>query len=251
MIFVPLINVNKLKLFNMKKTILILSLNILIIFSVYTQINYGGQPLSNSNKALSQIVPTKIIPKQDVRPYVSEDAIRDQNKDQVWRFGINVPVNINVKQVSVVDDVNGGKLYRYRIYSEGAVSINFRFSEYKIPNGASLFIYNNDKTEVLGSFTSQNNKESGILGVSLIFSDAIIFEYFEPNNVQFDGELVIDRVTHGYRSAYAYAEKAFGSSGDCNNDVVCPVGLGWEDQINSVARFEFLHLLVSNLTSNY
>ena len=219
----------------MIKKLLFLSLN-LFVFIGFAQISNGGQPISNANKNLQTIIPTKVLPFQDASSYIKEDVERDKYKDYIWRFGINVPVDIDVKQSAVTDNVEGGTLYRYRIYSEGAISINFRFSEYKLPKGASLFIYNDDKTEVLGSFTSANNKETGVLGVTLLFADAITLEYFEPNNAEFEADLKIDQVTHGYRSAYMYnPEKGFGSSGDCNNDVVCPVSAGWDDQINSVA----------------
>src|SRR5690606_20895427 len=45
-------------------------------------------------------------------------------------------------------------------------------------------------------------------------------------------------VIHGYRSldrVQGDLTKALNSSGDCNIDVHCPLGVGWEDQIRSVA----------------
>jgi len=217
------------------KKLLTFILNLFVIIG-FAQISHGGQPKSSINKNLQTVIPTKILPHQNKSTFIKEDLERDQYKDYIWRFGINIPVNIDIKQSAIIDNITDGKLYRYRIYSQGAVSINFRFSEYKLPKGASLFIYNDNKTEILGSFTSANNKETEILGISLLFSDAITLEYFEPNNAEFDGKLKIDRVTHGYRSAFTYnADKGFGGSGSCNNDVVCPVAADWEDQINSVA----------------
>ena len=46
-------------------------------------------------------------------------------------------------------------------------------------------------------------------------------------------------VVHGYRNLGSYdytkAIKGLNDAGACNHDVLCPLGVGWEDQINSVA----------------
>jgi len=219
----------------MKKTVLFLLTNLFITGFIFSQISHGGIPKSFTNNNGINI-PTIKMDKQDPRPYIEEDVKRDAFKDHTWRFGINIPVNIDVKKQSVVENIANGKIYRLRIYSEGAVSINFRFSNYKLPKGASVYIYNDEEDQILGAFTSENNKKHGKLGVSLLFTNAITIEYFEPNNAAFSGVLKIDRVTHGYRSAYQYvAEKGFGSSGSCNNDVVCPEADPWAYEIKSVA----------------
>ena len=219
----------------MKISILITILSLVISTNLSSQISYGGIPKSfvyNNNISISTIK----MDVQNARTYISEDVKRDEFKDNIWRFGINIPVNIDIKKQATVENIANGKMYRLRIYSEGAVSINFRFDNYKLPKGASLFVYNDKQDDVLGSFTSENNKEHGILGVSLLFTDAITIEYFEPNNAEFEGVLQIDRVTHGYRSSYEYnTDKAFGSSGSCNNDVVCTEADPWNYEINSVA----------------
>ena len=219
----------------MKKNILLILVNLLISGFVFSQISHGGIPKSFTyNNGI--YIPTIKMEQQDPRSYIKEDVERDAFKDNTWRFGINIPVNIDVRQHAIVEDIANGKMYRLRIYSEGAVSINFRFSNYKLPKGASLYIYNDEQDQILGAFTSDNNKEHGKLGVSLLFTDAITIEYFEPNNAEFSGQLQIDRVTHGYRSAYQYtAEKGFGSSGSCNNDVVCPEADPWAYEIKSAA----------------
>ncbi len=219
----------------MKKIVLFLLINLLITGLLFSQISYGGIPKSFTNNNGINI-PTIKMDRQNIRSYIKEDIERDAFKDHIWRFGINIPVDIDVKKQSVVEDIANGKLYRLRIYSEGAVSINFRFSNYKLPKGASVYIYNDKQDQIIGAFTSENNKKHGKLGVSLLFTNAITIEYFEPKNVEFAGVLQIDRVTHGYRSAYQYvAEKSFGSSGSCNNDVVCPEATTWAYEIKSVA----------------
>lgn len=221
----------------MKKQLLFLLVNLLNSAILFSQISQQGTPLSFKNNLKNNTnIPTISLEPQDKRPFIQEDIERDKDKNQIWRFGINVPVNINIKEKAIVDNVENGKLYRLRIYSKDAISLNFRLSKYILPKGANLFIYNDTQDQILGAFTSENNKKTQILGISLLFTNAITIEYFEPNNAEFKGELEIDRVTHGYRNAYEYtSNKAFGSSGTCNNDVVCPEAAPYNYEINSVA----------------
>jgi len=48
--------------------------------------------------------------------------------------------------------------------SEGAYSINFLFDVFKIPVGAKLYVYNEEKTDLLRPFTHYNNNPEEVLG---------------------------------------------------------------------------------------
>ena len=80
---------------------------------------------------------------------------------------------------------DGTKVWRLGIRSEGALSLNVMFSEYHLPEGARVFLYNNDQSEVLGSFNHLNNSERSILPVAPIQGDELIIEYQEPMEAGF------------------------------------------------------------------
>ncbi|MEI6455299.1 MAG: BACON domain-containing carbohydrate-binding protein [bacterium] len=173
------------------------------------------------------------MPKVDVERLMAEDVNNDQFKDIPWRFGENIAVNFNPGNSGTWDILpNGDKLWRLGIKSLGAFTINLTFDKYHLPPGATLFVYNETKTHVIGAFTDYNNQEDMIFATTLVIGDAIIIEYFEPASPEFQGEINLNRVTHGYRDAYGYA-KSFGESGACNNNVKCPEAAGWENQIKS------------------
>lgn len=94
---------------------------------------------------------------------------------------------------------DGTKVWRLGIRSEGALSLNVMFSEYHLPKGARVFLYNNDQSEVLGSFNHLNNSERSILPVAPIQGDELIIEYQEPMEAAFPGKLAVGEVNHGYR----------------------------------------------------
>lgn len=76
----------------------------------------------------------------------------------------------------------------------GPLSINVLFTEYELPEGAQLFLYNEDQTQILGSFNHLNNSELNLLRVSPIQGDRLIIEYQEPANASFQGRLTVGEV---------------------------------------------------------
>lgn len=217
-------------------TILMFAISIFCKTSV-AQISQGGNPFSFSEQNashLNPLVPTETMPFVDVAALQQEDLNVDKYKDIPWRFGQNIEVVLNMQNKGVWDILpNGDKLWRYRIYSAGATSINLTFENYHVPPGASLYIYNDDRSQVIGSFTDFNNREDRVFATTLVNGEATNLEYYEPANVSFPGEIVINRVTHGYRGVKEYLAKSFGGSGSCQINVHCPTGTGWEDQIRS------------------
>ena len=201
----------------------------------YSQINQGGLPFSFQNPQLIRsTIPIEQMPGIDLPKLMREDSINDPLKDIPWRFGENLFVNFNLNNSGTWDILpQGDKLWRLAIRCQGAFTINLTFDNYHLPPGASLFVYNADKSQVIGAFTDFNNREDKVFATTLVKGEEITIEYYEPSNPVFRGELNIYRVTHGYRDAYGYA-KSFGGSGSCENNVACPESAGWENQIKSV-----------------
>lgn len=209
---------------------------LLSLQATFAQISQHGTPVSFISKGmiLQKNIPTRSMAAIDVQKLLLEDIVNDRNKEIPWRFGQNIPVNIDIK--SGVCDVlsSGDRLWRLRIYSQGAFSLNFNFDNYNLPRGAKLFLYNESKTRCYGAFTEFNNQQDKNFATTLLEGESIIFEYFEPKNAPFEGMLHLSRVTHGYRNVLDFTAKNFGTSGACNNNVKCPIGAGWEDQVRSV-----------------
>lgn len=174
----------------------------------------------------------------DVQAMLSEDAYNDEHfleNPGPWRFGYNYFVNYNLNNSGVWTILdNGDRLWRLGVVCPGALTINLAFQYVSIPEGAKLFVYNGRKTESLGSFSQRYVSEDHYLATELLSGDSIVVEYMVPASAENRGSLELFRVTHGYRSAVEYAEKAFGSSGSCNMNVNCPDGQIWSDQKRSV-----------------
>lgn len=218
---------------------LLFSILIATGFTAEAQISHGGKPLAYDSPERTSSLSFHAIAPEGVAAFKAEDAINDQYKDIPYRFGVNMDVDLTLADGEWQTAENGDRIWLMGISSPGALSLNFNFSKFKMPVGAKLFVYDADRTHFIGSFTHQNMQDHGGLAMSLIQSDHIIIEYFQPGNVTGEPALEIDRVTHGYRSILHRFDEVqrgpFGNSGSCNINVACPESIGWEDQIRSVA----------------
>jgi len=206
---------------------------IILLFTLITsaQVTNEGQPLSWSYSTTDlEVVDSKTLPTFDLKSIQEEDKVNDLSFDKPWRFGYMHSVDYGLQDGKWDVLENGDRIWRILISSPEALSLNFVFDNLFIPKGGSLYLYNNDKSDLLGAYTSDQNQEGGILGTWLVEGDSVWIEYFEPQNVLGQGTLHIAKATHGYRNANSFnLAKGLNDSGDCNLDVDCSIGDDWEE----------------------
>ncbi|MEZ4806236.1 MAG: T9SS type A sorting domain-containing protein [Flavobacteriales bacterium] len=198
------------------------------------QISYGGRAIGLGPSNLPE-APVVLMPAVDATTLLAEDAARAaQGVKGPYRFGFNHATDISMENSGAWHTLrNGDRLWRTAIQCPGAFSINFEFHEYVVPEGARVFVYN-ALGDQLGAFTAESAAGRHTLGVSQLAGDRITIEYHEPLAVAGEGRLRIGQVTHAYRDIFNMA-KDLGESGSCNINVICPEGIGWENEIRSVA----------------
>ena len=216
------------------KTVLYIVSSLLILqpFLLISQISNTpprsfSLPKNGSN--ISQI----IMPKFDLKQLQKEDSIHDRDSEKLFRFGHEFHVDINVKENGTLTKLaNGDKIWNLVIKSAGARTLNFIFDQYRLPKGATLHLYNQDKSFVLGAYTDKMNNENNSLGTWLADGDAITLAYFEPASINIRSLLHINKVIHGYRSVTSIADEqnSLNNSKDCNQDVNCDIGADFDEK---------------------
>lgn len=210
-------------------------------FVAQAQVSAGGTPVSFTKTFLGESVPVAVMPAVDVATLMMEDETRNV-KGNSFRFGKDMDVNLNLGNSGLWQSLkNGDRVWRLGIKSVNAYSINLIFSQFYLPAGAKMFVYNADKSMVIGAFTSFNNKDHGKFSTDVVQGDHIIIEYFEPANVAGMGRIEVSKVIHAYYNIFfgndGSGGRSFGQSGACNNNVVCPLSAGWENQINATLMY--------------
>ncbi|MEX2350301.1 MAG: T9SS type A sorting domain-containing protein [Flavobacteriaceae bacterium] len=211
----------------MKKITLLLLL--FTITTTFSQVTNVGEPLSWKINQLSPVTPVQMEP-INLADLEAEDAINDKRQDIPWRFGKELPVLLNTTKSGVWDVLeNGDRIWRLNIISEGAKTLNFVFEDFYLPNGAKLYLYNDEKSDLLGAYTSSQNREDRQMGTWFVDGDNVWLEYYEPASQEGLGSIQISKVVHGYRSVnQSFVEKDLNDSGDCNLDVDCSIGTDYD-----------------------
>lgn len=213
-----------------------LALGLVLPFTLqaFAQESFGGVPMVERAGAQLPGAPVAVMPTVDADAMMAEDEARiAQGIKGPYRFGFDHHVDLSLDNSGVWHTMpNGGRVWRLAIQCPGALSVNFEFHDYFLPEGAEVFVYN--EFETLGAFTMASSGGQESMGVTPIPGETFTIEYIEPAAVSGQGRLMIGQVTHAYRDVFGLS-KGFGDSGACNNNVKCPMGDPWRDQIRSVA----------------
>jgi hypothetical protein len=201
---------------------------------LFGQISTPDIPWSFNNKAsdIESIDFYNMTP-----PNVQKLLIDDEQMikyDKKIRIGVVQTVNIDAFNYGTLDYLpNGDVIWRLRIKSTDAKALNALFDYFNLPNGVKLFIYNPDKSFVLGAYTSELNNSDNVLAIQSLPGDEMIIEFNIPNYIKDYSFFNLGEICYVYRDVLY--EK---SSGACNVNVACSEGNNWTNQKNSVAKIQ-------------
>ena len=224
------------------RKLLLLSIWLFSGLHTFGQISVSSTPPSFNNPLINN-VPTYKLPIVNENQLRIEDDLAQQDKSTPLRFGKDFSVQLNLNNSGVWEQLpNGDKVWRLKIKSKDAKSINLIFDDFYMPQGGEFFIYNLDKTSIIGAFTSINNKTHGQFSTAPVKGQTVILEYYEPISAQGQGRLQVSSIIHAYRDMFKTADdyiqsldKNFGDAGNCNVDINCAEGSNWQDEKRSVA----------------
>lgn len=211
-------------------------LSILLWSSTYflqAQVEDHGLPLS----LVAGMTQTNFHKQQKVDGFLeiqNEQQRQFLSLDKKLVFGKELSVSYDILTIGERSEYGDFYIYRYGITCASAISINLIFDSFFLSPNARLSVYDPSYKEIIGSHTARNNNDAEILGTELIFSDSIVVEISFPKSELGQSKLRLGTVVHGFSDLNQEMQKAIGSAGSCHYDINCALGLGWENQRNSV-----------------
>lgn len=210
---------------------------------VSAQLSTHEQPVSFDQKLKLTVLskssnPKVIMPSLDMAKIEAEDKV-DEEYDMPPRFGYSHFVNYDLNNSGTWYELpNGDKLWQLEVVCPTALSVNFCYDKFWIPEGGKFFVYSKDKKHAIGAFTSKNNKgdRENIRGFAtgIVYGDDVVLEYYQPKDVTSDAIISIKSVAHGYRSIRNNGT-GYGASGACVVNVNCDEGQNWQYEKRAVA----------------
>jgi len=175
-------------------------------------------------------------------PLLDNQALKnyyEQGINKPLRFAEPRDIQIDLRKGGQWEELRSGRMiWRTVIHSPGAYSLNLAFTRFRLTGDAELYIYNIDKSEVIGPFTEADNEEHLQLWTPVIPGDKIVVELQASAEYINTTELEISRINHDFKDIL----KGF-QSGACNLDVACGSADGWpivdkyRDIISSVGAY--------------
>ncbi|MEN0019868.1 MAG: trypsin-like peptidase domain-containing protein [Planctomycetota bacterium] len=178
-------------------------------------------------------LPTYEAPAMDLAVISLEDLDRD-SQGLAPRYAIRNEVDIRPETHGVWTDAGKHMRWQMRFRCENAISLNFGFTEFELPEGATLTIREADGEREIRPFTSADNNVHRQLWTPPAVDGDVVIEMLVPVDSIGDFDLQLGYVNTGYRG-FLEADGVFGRAGSCNVDVACSDSVGWEDEVASVA----------------
>lgn len=177
-----------------------------------------------------------ILPAIDPQFELAGDAGRGTGAP--LRFANSTAVTVTPATHGTWEQLPEGRLWRLRITSAGATDLNFGFSGFWLPEGATLHILSEDEAYFQGPYTAGDNKPHGQLWTPVVPGGRGVIELFVPAQTAEEPRVVLAQVGLGYRDLFHRRKDLFQpAAGACEIDVACPQAAGWSNEIRSVARY--------------
>lgn len=179
-------------------------------------------------------VERKVLDEIDRVELRRQEELRLQRADRPRpvQFAVQEPVFFTLGNSGVWSDTENGSTWRLEIVAPGAVSVNIALRNVELPQGARLTVSDPDGELVQGPYTAENISAERRLFTAMVNGAEVVVELFVPRGE--DASMEIFQVNKGF---IPFSDSSGFKSGSCNNDVVCPVGAPWQNQIRSVVRY--------------
>lgn len=201
--------------------------------SAYAQISEGGTPVSfQYQNTLKSDLPTIQIP--------VDFSVEDMKTVDRWQVSQGAPLKVSklIQTDLSIDNAGnwiilpgGEKIWQLRLQAKNAIALMLYYKEFYIPEGGRLFIYNADKSHVIGAFTHANSVTSKF-ATEFVAGDDIILEYEAAASGE-KPRIRINEVGYGYNHLHVSNRLKNSDSelsGPCMVNINCEEGDEWQNQ---------------------
>jgi hypothetical protein len=162
-----------------------------------------------------------------------------QEKDQPYQFAIPVKVSLNPSNSGFMVRTGSETIWVLPLSSKGAFSLNLILSPYNLPDGAYIYLYDNDRRVVRGAYTGESSAGASILPVMPVPGERLILECHFPGKKIPEKSIGVSQVAHDFSGIFgseAAKDAYYGRSGPCEVDINCSTNQMYLGASRSVVR---------------
>ncbi|WKZ61248.1 MAG: serine protease [Cyclobacteriaceae bacterium] len=174
-----------------------------------------------------------LIPARDIKALLEKEALENAGGEaRPFKIAEAVNVDIDVVKEAEWTEEEGFSYGKFSIEATGAKTISANFDRFYLPEGTELYVYSENGEMITGPVTEAENNENNFWGSWVYKGGKLTVDFKTPTESKSLLRLHISSVAYGYKSLYV---GNFGESSECNVNVLCAEGNGWENERNSVA----------------
>ena len=207
--------------------------------TVFSQISEGGLPPSlNTPLTLRSAISATEVP--------IDFYIGDLRETDYWqaRAGVPMPIAQLIPVDYTIDNAGqytllpgGESIWRLRLKARDAIAVMLYYSDFYIPEGGRLFIYNADYSQVLGAYTHRTHPSGGLFATEFVGGDDLFLEYVASATSDEKPRIAISEIGYGYHTA-ALREfcpvTTYAAAGSCEVNINCEEGAAWQNEKKGV-----------------
>ncbi len=230
-----------------KVTFLFVSFALLLLsYNAFSQQSFGGLPISFSNKNLNLEIDNVVITPPNMEVVMEEANLFEKN-GQIYKIAELIPVNISMENSGTWDILEDGtKIWRLQISSRDAKGIALYYKDFYLPQHTQLFLYNNNRKQLIGSFDYRNNPTMfPDFSTEIIQGDKVFLELIQSPQATEEANINIYEISYIFRGVSQLVGRfedvktpgGVGASDACEVNVNCPEGANWQTQKKGIAEY--------------
>lgn len=208
-----------------------------IIILLHSAVLYGqteftaGEPLFPDVKAWHEV---------PVDPSLAETMRSiDQPKDQAYRFAIPVELSLTPENSGMIVTRENESVWVLPLSSKGALSLNLILSPYNLPEGAYIYIYDQERRVVRGAYTAESGSNTGVMPLLPVPGDRMVLECHFPGKSFPRGIIGVKQLGHDFAGFFRLAgakDAYYGRAGECEVDINCSTNANYLRAARSTVR---------------
>jgi len=172
-----------------------------------------------------------ILPPIDIQKLHQEDLLLDTYKEIPYRYGVVFEMSHDLISMGNWTIEGDQKVMQITISSVAALTLELKFDQFYLPDGASLMFKSASGKILRNIITAEDNRSDNCFSSGLIFESQVVLELRMSSKALTEPKMRLSKVIYGYRSMDDQRKV-----GDCYIDINCPDGANWQIDKKAVAK---------------
>jgi len=202
-------------------------LSVLILFSLLVKAQQAEYVFSKDKSKMSVLVDINRA------KLLAEDEY-NKKRGMPLRIAKNYSFDVAIDTIGVWRTLSDKKVWKFTIEAPGAKGLIISFTDFYIPQGAYLYVYDNKekRNEKTWVYTHEDNPRGGPYSLEVYSQDNLVFEYVTSTYIEEKPRFTTCDLGYKYSDPGGFNHSANG----CMININCPTAIEWQKEKMGIIR---------------